>query len=96
MCLTVFCFFRAKRSDHNICLYYLLCIVGNRLRDRLAGLRPLAVSKITLVVAMDGNGDPIPDSPRGIPLLGDRDGENFIPAGMKTGKIYPPSGLAGC
>jgi len=44
---------------------------------------------------MNGNGDPIPDSPRGIPLLGDRDGENFIPAGMKTGKIYPPSGLEG-
>jgi hypothetical protein len=29
----------------------------------------------------DGNGDPIPDSPRGIPLLGDGDGEDFIPTG---------------
>jgi hypothetical protein len=29
----------------------------------------------------DGNGGPIPDSPRGIPLLGDGDGENFIPTG---------------
>jgi hypothetical protein len=30
----------------------------------------------------DGNGDPIPDSPRGIPLLGDGDGTNLIPAGI--------------
>jgi hypothetical protein len=26
------------------------------------------------IVIRDGNGDPIPDSPRGIPLLGDGDG----------------------
>jgi hypothetical protein len=30
----------------------------------------------------DGNGDPIPDSPRGIPLLGDGDGEVSSPTGM--------------
>jgi hypothetical protein len=30
----------------------------------------------------DGNGDPIPDSPRGIPPLGDGDGTNLIPAGI--------------
>jgi hypothetical protein len=30
----------------------------------------------------DGNRDPIPDSPWEIPLLGDRDGEDFIPTGM--------------
>jgi hypothetical protein len=30
----------------------------------------------------DGNGDPIPDSPRGIPLLGDGDGEISSPTGM--------------
>jgi hypothetical protein len=29
----------------------------------------------------DGNGDPIPDSPRGIPPLGDGDGSILIPAG---------------
>jgi hypothetical protein len=32
--------------------------------------------------ARDGNGDPIPDSPRGIPPLGDGDGTNLIPAGI--------------
>jgi hypothetical protein len=30
----------------------------------------------------DGNGDPIPDSPWGIPLLGDGDGEVSSPTGM--------------
>jgi hypothetical protein len=30
----------------------------------------------------DGNGDPIPDSPRRIPLLGDRYGTNLVPAGI--------------
>jgi hypothetical protein len=29
-----------------------------------------------------GNGDPIPDSPRGIPPLGDGDGEETSPAGI--------------
>jgi hypothetical protein len=32
--------------------------------------------------ARDGNGDPIPDSPRGIPLLGDGDGGVSSPTGM--------------
>jgi hypothetical protein len=30
----------------------------------------------------DGNGDPIPDFPRGIPSLKDEDGEVSSPAGM--------------
>jgi hypothetical protein len=30
----------------------------------------------------DGNGDPIPDSPRGIPPLGDEDEEETSPAGI--------------
>jgi hypothetical protein len=34
------------------------------------------------VLVRDGNGDPIPDSPRGIPLLGDGDGEISSPTGM--------------
>ena len=34
-----------------------------------------------LVCCKDGNGDPIPDSPRGIPLLGDGDGNKFVPTG---------------
>ena len=40
----------------------------------LAQPRSMGVSK-------DGNGDPIPDSPRGIPLLGDGDGNKFVPTG---------------
>jgi hypothetical protein len=32
-------------------------------------------------MARDGNGDPIPDSPRGIPPLGDGDGSILMPAG---------------
>jgi hypothetical protein len=35
-------------------------------------------------VSKDGNGAPIPDSPWGIPLLGDGDGTNFIPTGIET------------
>ena len=34
------------------------------------------------VHAKDGNGDPIPDSPRGIPLLGDGDGVKYAPTGI--------------
>jgi hypothetical protein len=34
------------------------------------------------ILRRDGNGDPIPDSPRGIPLLGDGDGEVSSPTGM--------------
>jgi hypothetical protein len=37
----------------------------------------------------DGNGDPIPDSPRGIPLLGDGDGAHFVPMGIKRGRSDP-------
>jgi hypothetical protein len=33
--------------------------------------------------AKDGNGAPIPDPPRGISLLGDGDGAEFIPTGIK-------------
>jgi hypothetical protein len=33
-------------------------------------------------LSRDGNGDPIPDSPRGIPPLGDGDGEETSPAGI--------------
>ena len=43
----------------------------------------------------DGNGDPIPDSPQGILLLGDGDGKILIPTGKKTGRNQSPSGLAG-
>jgi hypothetical protein len=35
----------------------------------------------------DGNRDPIPDFPRGIPLLGDTDGGNLVPIGIETGRI---------
>jgi len=33
-------------------------------------------------IPKDGNGDPIPDSPRGIPLLGDGDGVKYAPTGI--------------
>jgi hypothetical protein len=46
-------------------------------------------------MSKDGNGDPIPDSSRGIPLLEDGDGTNFFPTGNHTGKMHPPSGLTG-
>jgi hypothetical protein len=38
-------------------------------------------------VCRDGNGDPIPDSPRRIPLLEDGDGEETSPRGYKRGKF---------
>jgi hypothetical protein len=44
-------------------------------------------------VARDGNGDPIPDSPRGIHLLGDGDGNILVPMGNQTGKFVSPSGI---
>jgi len=43
----------------------------------------------------DGNGPPIPDSPRGIPLLGDGDGANLSPTGIQMVGKQSPSGLAG-
>jgi hypothetical protein len=47
------------------------------------------------IVARDGNRDPIPDSPRGIHLLGDGDGNILVPIGNQTGKIVSPSGITG-
>jgi hypothetical protein len=38
---------------------------------------------------LHGNGDPIPDSPWGIPPLGDGDGEETSPQGYKRGKFIP-------
>jgi hypothetical protein len=35
-----------------------------------------------MIRSRDGNGDPIPDFPRGIPLLGDGDGKVSFPMGM--------------
>ena len=43
----------------------------------------------------DGNGDPIPDSPRGILPLGDGDGARLIPTGMNLVGKLSPSGIAG-
>jgi hypothetical protein len=34
------------------------------------------------ILSRDGNGDPIPDSPRGVPPLEDGDGEETSPAGI--------------
>jgi hypothetical protein len=42
---------------------------------------------LALFLLRDGNGDPIPDSPRGIHPLGDGDGMNIIPAGTQIGKF---------
>jgi hypothetical protein len=46
-------------------------------------------------VPKDGNGDPIPDSPRGIPLLGDEDGTSFSPTENYMEGNPSPSGLTG-
>jgi hypothetical protein len=43
---------------------------------------PAVGSRRRRLLARDGNGDPIPDSPRGIPPLGDGDGEETSPAGI--------------
>jgi hypothetical protein len=43
----------------------------------------------------DGNGDLIPDSPRGIPLIGDGDGISLVPMGILLVANQFPSGLAG-
>jgi hypothetical protein len=43
----------------------------------------------------DGNGAPFPDPRRGIPLLGDGDGEIIVPAGKDIGKNQSPSGMTG-
>ena len=43
----------------------------------------------------DGNGDPIPDSPRGILPLGDGDGGKLIPMGKYLVGRLSPSGMAG-
>jgi hypothetical protein len=43
----------------------------------------------------DGNGAPIPDSPRGIPPLGDGDGEGSPPRGDVNGENPPPMGKRG-
>jgi len=59
------------------------------LNSRLLG--PL----LLLVACKDGNGDPIPDSPWGIPLLGDGDGEILFPVGKKMGGNLSPLGLVG-
>jgi hypothetical protein len=47
------------------------------------------------IASRDGNGDPIPDSPRGIHPLGNGDGTNLVPTGNETGEIASPSGMAG-
>ena len=43
----------------------------------------------------DGNGGPVPVSPRGIHPLGDEDGKCFFPTGILSWKKFPPSGMAG-
>jgi len=47
------------------------------------------------VGASDGNGDPKPVYPWGIPPLGIGDGKSLLPTGRLMGKISSPSGLAG-
>ena len=59
-------FSRVSMSEDKVCTKYSCWFVG-----MIYGPR-----------GRDGNGDPIPDSPRGIPLLGDGDGEVSSPTGM--------------
>jgi hypothetical protein len=44
------------------------------------------------VPTRDGNGAPIPESPRGIPPLGDGDGEGSPPRGDVNGEKSFPDG----
>jgi hypothetical protein len=46
-------------------------------------------------VLRDGNGAPIPDPRRGIPLLGDVNGRFLLPAGSLADQNSSPSGEAG-
>jgi hypothetical protein len=55
----------------------------------------MPTSASTRVLTKDVNGDPIPDSPRGIPLLGDGDGAKVPPTGIDLGENASPSGIAG-
>jgi hypothetical protein len=50
--------------------------------DALSWTRSTGLRGFVAVHHRDGNGDPIPDSPWGIPLLGDGDGEISSPTGM--------------
>jgi len=45
---------------------------------------------VAMAMSKDGNGDPIPDSPRGILSLGDGDGGKFIPTGMDLVEKWSP------
>jgi hypothetical protein len=47
----------------------------------------LATKKGTRLANRDDNGDPFPDSPQGIPLLGD--GKVSFSTGCKRGKFLP-------
>jgi hypothetical protein len=40
----------------------------------------ICLGETLFIICRDGNGDPIPDSPRGIPLLGDGYETNLVPA----------------
>jgi hypothetical protein len=46
-------------------------------------------------LSRDGNGAPFPDPRRGIPPLGDVDGEIIVPAGKDIDKNQSPLGMAG-
>ena len=71
--------------------YYILCI--NRASE-VSSTQP-GVSGSNRVGHPNGNGDPKPDSPQGIPLLGIKDGRDLLPMGRLMGKIPSPSGVAG-
>ena len=49
-----------------------------------------AAVPVPWTMVKDGNGDPIPDSPRGILPLGDGDGGKFIPTGMDLVEKWSP------
>jgi hypothetical protein len=49
----------------------------------------LFTKKHIWIVTRDDNEDPIPDSPREIPLLGDGDGKVSCPHGYKRKKTLP-------
>jgi hypothetical protein len=65
--------------------FNVFCFYRHREREREAEVNKpcfIFLKILTHAPSRDGNGDPIPDSPRGIPLLGDGYGTNLVPAGI--------------
>jgi hypothetical protein len=73
--------------------------LGDKYKERVNIVKQIVPSNLAFQecteVALESRcqRDPISDFLRGIPLLGDGDGMNFVPTRMKMGVIHSPSGL---